>query len=139
MLKDSMGAMSNNMPKEQTMVVMVIAMYALIIVTTLLIVPYFISRIQNLIWNHTGLGVHRFSSSLTAGGLAWIILSNFIFIILTLGLFKPFADIRLARYKMEHMALTPAGSIEEFIAGEQQKVGATGTEAAEIFDLDIGF
>jgi uncharacterized membrane protein YjgN (DUF898 family) len=58
---------------------------------------------------------------------------------MTLGLFKPFADIRLARYKMEHMALTPAGSIEEFIAGEQQKVGATGTEAAEIFDLDIGF
>jgi uncharacterized membrane protein YjgN (DUF898 family) len=131
------GSMAH-MPKEQFMKFFMVA-YALMIVVTLLIVPYFISRIQNLVWNHTGLGAHRFSSSLSARGLAWIIFSNFVLIILTLGLFKPFADIRLARYKMEHMALTPAGNIEEFIASEQQKIGATGTETAEIFDLDIGF
>lgn len=134
MFKDIMASM----PKE-AIIGFVLLAYVLLIVASLLIVPYFISRIQNLVWNHTGLGLHRFSSSLSARGLAWIIFSNFFLIILTMGLYKPFADIRMARYRIEHMALLPAGNIEDFIASEQQQIGATGTETAEIFDIDIGF
>jgi uncharacterized membrane protein YjgN (DUF898 family) len=59
--------------------------------------------------------------------------------LLTLGLFKPFADIRMARYRIENMALLPAGDIDTFIASEQQQTNAAGTETAEIFDVDIGF
>jgi len=135
LLKDNMGAV----PKEQMIVMIVIAVYAVLIIAGLLVVPYFISRIQNLVWNHTSLGENRFSSSLSAGGLAWIIFSNFILIVLTLGLFKPFADIRLTRYRLVHMAMLPAGNIDEYIASEQQKIGAAGTETAEVFDIDIGF
>lgn len=113
--------------------------YAMAILTSLLVIPYFIARIQNLVWNGTQLGENRFSSTLTAKGLAWIIFSNFIFTIITLGLFKPFAAIRMARYQIEHMALLPAGDFNEFMAGEQQKVGAAGMETAEVFDIDIGF
>ena len=127
-----------NIPEEE-MIKYVLAFYGIAIAATLLIAPYFIARIQNLIWNHTELGANRFSSTMSVFGLAWIILSNFILIVLTLGLFKPFADIRLARYKMEHMALLAAGNIEEFIASQQQQISATGTETAEIFDFDIGF
>jgi len=128
-----------NASRETMVLLFVLAVYALLIVASLLIVPYFISRIQNLVWNHTELGKHRFESSLSARGLAWIIFSNFILIVMTIGLFKPFADIRMARYRIEHMALIPAGNIDEFIASEQQQVSAAGTETAEIFDLDIGF
>lgn len=135
MLKGNMGTA----PKEQTILMIAIGLYVLLIIAGLLIVPYFISRIQNLVWNHTGLGENRFSSTLTASGLAWVIFSNFIFIVLTLGLFKPFADVRLMRYRIGHMALLPAGNMDEFIASEQQKIGAAGTETAEIFDVDIGF
>lgn len=126
------------MAKEAVMGIVIVG-YILSIIAFLLVVPYFISRIQNLVWNHTRLGEHRFISTLTTRGLAWVIFSNFFFIVLTLGLFKPFADIRLARYRVEHMALAPAGDIDEFIAGEQQKISAAGTETAEVFDLDIGF
>ena len=127
-----------NMPKE-AIVGIIVAVYILLIIASLLIVPFFMSRIQNLVWNHTQLGEHRFSSTLTARGLAWIIFTNFFLIIFTMGLYKPFADIRIARYRIENMALLPAGNIEEFIASEQQKISATGTETAEIFDVDIGF
>ena len=85
------------------------------------------------------LGENRFSSSMSTSGLAWIIFSNFIFIVLTLGLFKPFADIRTARYRIEHMALAAAGNMDDFIAGQQQQISATGAETAGVFDLDIGF
>lgn len=134
----SMSMGNKESPSKNVMIGIFVAVYFLLIAASLLIIPYFISRIQNLIWNNTKLGEHRFRSTLSARGLAWIIISNFILIVLTLGLFKPFADIRLARYKIEHMALLPAGNIDEFIASEQQQIGATGTETAEIFDIDIG-
>ena len=136
--KGGMESMQS-MPKEQMFLVIGMGVYALLIIAGLLIVPYFISRIHNLVWNHTELIGHRFSSTQSASGLAWVIFSNFVLIVLTLGLFKPFADIRLARYKMERMALLPAGNVDEFIASEQQRIGATGTETAELFDIDIGF
>lgn len=126
-------------PPPEVIAGYLIGVYLLLIAASLLIFPYFISRIQNLVWNHTELAGHRFSSTLSARGLAWIMFSNLLLIVLTLGLFKPFADIRMARYRIEHMALLAGGDIDAFIAAEQQQISATGTETAEVFDLDIGF
>lgn len=103
----------------------------------LLIGPWFTARIQNLVWSGTSLGPHVFSSNVRARDLFWIYLTNFIGILLTLGLFKPFADIRLAKYRIEHMALNAQGSLDEFLAGRQQSISATGEETADIFDFDI--
>jgi len=105
----------------------------------LFIGPWFSARIQNLVWNGTTLGPHRFASAVRARDLFWIYLTNFIGILLTMGLFKPFADIRLARYRLEHMALYAEGSLDEFMAGRQQGINAMGEETAEVFDLDISF
>ena len=105
----------------------------------LFIGPWFAARIQNLVWNGTSLGPHTFSSSVRARDLFWIYFTNFIGIVLTLGLYKPFADIRLAKYRLEHMALNAQGSLDEFLAGQQQGVSAMGEETAEVFDFDISF
>ena len=105
----------------------------------LLVGPWFAARIQNLVWNHTALGPHRFMSQVRARDLFLIFLTNFLGIILTLGLFKPFADIRLARYRLTHMALNAQSGLEEFFAQEQQAVTALGEEAANVFDVDISF
>ena len=105
----------------------------------LLVGPWFAARTQNLVWNHTALGPHAFESQVRARDLFVIYLTNFIAILLTLGLFKPFADIRLARYRLTHMALNAQNSLEEFFAQEQQAVNAVGEEAANVFDVDISF
>jgi uncharacterized membrane protein YjgN (DUF898 family) len=133
-LKDIVQGMT-----KQEIIGFVVIAYLLLILTSLLIVPYFVCRIQNLIWNQTALEEHRFRSTLSLAGLAWIMFSNFIFIVMTLGLFKPFADIRLARYRIDNMALLPAGNLDDFIASAQQQTNAAGLETAEIFDIDIGF
>ena len=105
----------------------------------LLIGPWFAARIQNLVWSGTSLGPHIFSSNVRARDLFWIYLTNFIGILLTLGLFKPFADIRLAKYRLEHMALNAQSSLDEFLAGQQQSISAMGEETADVFDFDIAF
>ena len=105
----------------------------------LLVGPWFAARIQNLVWNHTALGVHVMASHVRARDLFKIYFTNFIAIILTLGLFKPFADIRVARYRLTHMALNAQSSLDEFFAQEQQAVNALGEETANVFDVDISF
>ncbi len=105
----------------------------------LVIGPWLKARIQNLVWNATALGSHGFSSNVRARDLLVISLTNFIGIVLTLGLFKPFADIRLAKYRLEQMALLAEDSLDEFVADQSQAVSALGEETAEVFDFDISF
>jgi len=100
--------------------------------------PYVSARMQNLIWNHTQLaGVHRFASDIKASGLFGIMFSNLLLTLLTLGLYKPFGDIRLARYRIEHISLIPGADLENIVAGIESQAAAAGEEIAEMFDLDI--
>jgi uncharacterized membrane protein YjgN (DUF898 family) len=117
----------------------VVAGYLVLISLMFFVSPYVVSRTQNLIWNSTYLGAHRFTSTLQARKLFWIFLSNILGIIVTLGLFKPFADIRFLRYHIESMGVQMDGGMESFVAEQNQDVSAVGTEVAQIFDFDIDF
>jgi uncharacterized membrane protein YjgN (DUF898 family) len=95
------------------------------------------ARVQNLSWNHTQLGPHRFHLALGAGRLVFITLTNLLGIICTLGLFKPFADVRVRQYFVDACTVEVEGSLEAFVAGEATEIGAAGEEAIEMFDIDL--
>ena len=103
----------------------------------LFLTPYFLSRLQNLIWNHTTLGAHRFQSQVGAGKLFWIFVSNAVLILITIGLFTPFARVRTARYKLDSVTMLAAGSLDTFVAGETTNVGALGDATVDWYDIDI--
>jgi uncharacterized membrane protein YjgN (DUF898 family) len=101
--------------------------------------PYLESSIQNLVWNHTGLGDHAFESTVSARKLLWIHASNLILMTLTLGLYKPFGAMRLAKYRVESMTLLPADNLEQFWADQSiDRTTALGQETGDLFDIDIG-
>ncbi|MBB3120554.1 YjgN family protein [Pseudoduganella violacea] len=99
--------------------------------------PLFQSRLQNLIWDHTQLGQHGFRSELAWGRLTSIYLTNLLGVICTLGLFIPFAKVRVLKYRLESATMLAAGSLDDFIAGVQQDVDSTGEGVADIIDLDL--
>ena len=99
--------------------------------------PYVAARIQNLVWNHTQLGNHRFASNARARDLLMIMLGNIGLIVLTLGFYKPYADLRMVRYRLEHLTLLPDSNLDQFIAGQMSNTSAAGEEIAEMFDFDI--
>lgn len=99
---------------------------------------YLQSRVQNLVWNQAELGVHRFQSTASARRLLWIHASNLALIALTLGLYKPFAAVRLAKYRIESVTLLAEGGVEDFHANrDEDAAGATGQEVNELFNFDI--
>jgi uncharacterized membrane protein YjgN (DUF898 family) len=111
---------------------------AVMLAFTLLLGPLFTAMIANLVWNGTRLGEHRFESRLHPVGLMWIGLGNFALVLLTLGLYMPWAMVRLARYRADHLSLLPARDVDGFLAEQTQDIGAIGEETAEMFDFDIG-
>lgn len=111
----------------------------LMLVAIMVIGSLFAAYMQNLVWGGTALGGHHFFSDLSARKLLWVHVTNFLGIVLTLGLYKPFAAVRLARLRIESMGLMVSGDLSGFIADQQQQAAATGEEAAEMFDVDISF
>jgi uncharacterized membrane protein YjgN (DUF898 family) len=112
-------------------------LYGALILMGVSIGPAFHALITNLIWNNTRLGEHRIECHMSPLPLIWITLSNFVLVVLTLGLFVPWAMVRLAKYQLESVRLLPASDLQEFAAAEPETVGAVGEEAATAFDFDI--
>lgn len=95
------------------------------------------TQIQNLIWNRTRLGGHQFRCDLKPATTAWLTVTNLAGVLLTLGLYLPFAQIRMLRYKIEAITFIPAGSLDGFIETTQGIVSAAGEGAYDMLDFDL--
>jgi len=111
--------------------------YGVLILLAISIGPAFHALITNLIWSNTRVGEHRIECRMSPLVLIGITLSNLLAVVLTLGLFSPWALVRVARYQLESMRLVPATDLQEFVDAEPETIGAVGEEAATAFDFDI--
>ncbi len=97
----------------------------------------FMTLIQNLIWSKTQLDGHQFKSEMKWSRVAFIAITNLIGIVLTLGLFTPFAKIRMMKYRVESVTLIPAGDLDSFVADTEASVSATGEGMVDLLDFDF--
>jgi uncharacterized membrane protein YjgN (DUF898 family) len=112
-------------------------LYGAAILIGVLIGPAFHALVTNLIWNNTRLGEHRIECTMSPLGLIWISVSNLVLVVVTLGLFIPWAMVRLARFQVESIRLVPASDLQEFVDTSPEDVNAVGAETATVFDFDI--
>ncbi|HUP92385.1 MAG TPA: YjgN family protein, partial [Solimonas sp.] len=105
-------AMAAAKTNPQALVGVFITMFVVLMAASLLITPLWQVRTQNLIWNRTRLGEHRFESTMRVLPLLGIHLTNFLGILLTLGLFAPWAMVRVARYRAACLQMLPASSLD---------------------------
>jgi len=94
--------------------------------------------ISNLTYEGAQLGSHRLSSKVPAVGLATVYASNAMAMLLSLGLLIPWARIRVLRFRLRHMSVRAAGSLDDFVARQADDVGGAGAELGESFGLDLG-
>jgi uncharacterized membrane protein YjgN (DUF898 family) len=105
---------------------------------TFVVAAVFRCLMQNLIWSHTRLGGHVFECGLQSHRLVWIYLGNLVGLLCTLGLYAPYAKIRILKYRIESMALITHGSIDDVVAQAQSPTSAVGEGAADLMGFDIG-
>lgn len=126
-------------PLPQMPVGVTVAFFVFYALTLTTVWSLMTTQIQNLSWRHTTLGPHRLASTLETHKLLGLVLVNTLAIVATLGLFKPYADIRLTRYFVSELTLVASGSLDHFVADTTAETSALGDEALEMFDIDIGF
>jgi uncharacterized membrane protein YjgN (DUF898 family) len=112
-------------------------LYGALLLFGILIGPLFHALLTNLIWSNTRLENHRIECRMSPWMLMWIGASNFVLVVLTVGLFIPWASVRLTKYQVECIRLLPTSDLQEFVAAEPERVGAIGEEVATAFDFDI--
>ncbi len=111
--------------------------YGALILMGISIGPVFRALITNLVWNNTRVGEHRVECKMSPIGLVWVTFSNLVLVALTLGLFIPWASVRMAKFQLEAIRLVPASDLQTFVDAEPDDVGAVGLETASAFDFDI--
>ncbi|APQ14399.1 hypothetical protein BJP27_04225 [Pseudomonas oryzihabitans] len=115
-----------------------IASVLVMLLTYQLIFVYMKVAMTNLYYRSARLGVVRLSAHYGLASYSLLVLTNLIGLLLTLGLFYPWARVRTARYAAEHITLDAKGDVEAFIADQSSSASATGGEAAELFGVDLG-
>jgi uncharacterized membrane protein YjgN (DUF898 family) len=109
-----------------------------ILVLYLYLFAFFSVKTTNLLYNSSRLGPHRMEAELKINEYLVLVLVNSLATALTLGLFHPWAKVRIYRYKIGQLTLIPGASLDEFVAAEKQQVSVLGEEAGDFFDFDIG-
>lgn len=103
----------------------------------LVTIAYFMTAVPNLFLNGVELDSHGFESRLQLVDMGWLYLTNSLLIALTLGLYTPWAKVRLAKYRAECTAMLIDGDLNRFAAAESQRTSALGQELGDAFDVDF--
>ena len=100
---------------------------------------YLASRLQNLVWGRTKSTELRFESRLRLAPLLRLTLKNWLLLMLTFGLYWPFAAVATARMKLQAVTVHTRRPVESLTGRLGVKENdATGDAAGEIFGIDFG-
>lgn len=128
-------AQLSTLAKFGWMAIMMIAFYAVL----LLIAPFIHAMIVNLNINHTVFDdKHKLESTMSPLVVAWIMISNVALCLITLGIYYPWAKVRLARYRLEHLTLIASSDLDSYISEVFDTQSAVGEEIGTMFDFDFG-
>ena len=112
------------------------------ILSSLLIGAYAISRERAYIYSNTLLdGKIAVESTLGARAFAWVMFTNMLLVMFTLGLAMPWAKVRMARLMLDNTLVDTSAGFDEYITQQQNNVGALAEQIGEAFDveMDVGF
>ena len=100
---------------------------------------FFAARVQQVVWRSTSLGRLEFDTHIKAREYAGLVLRCLLLTVLTLGLYWPWAAVRLARYRVQCMEVSHVGPPGLLTAGiDRGSTSAAGEGAVDLFGLDIG-
>jgi len=111
---------------------------AVYLVALVVPIPYAMSRGQNLLWPNTRSDELRFDSNLLFRPLTLLTIKNWLLMVLTLGLYYPFASVALYRMRVESVTPQLSGDLDRLQAQAASMGDASGDAAGDFFGIDIG-
>lgn len=116
---------------------LILQIFLVYIVAMFVIWPWVQARLFIKTWNNVVLSRSKFQTDCSSMTFVWIVVTNWILRILTLGLLTPWAAIRLYRYKVESLSVYVTNDPNIMMNQIQKDHSAIAEEISDIFDLDI--
>jgi uncharacterized membrane protein YjgN (DUF898 family) len=117
------------------------AIYGTTIVGMLLyvwMIAMFMSGTTNLLYGGIVIpGSYTCRSKASAWGFFKVYFINTLYVVLTLGLYIPFAKIRLLTFRLSCLEFVTTRSLDAFVFDNDEDVAAMGQEMVEMFDLGL--
>ncbi|MFC3072432.1 YjgN family protein [Shinella pollutisoli] len=128
-------------PEQQVpLITSLVAGYVVLFVTFAVAGLFYRAGVRNITWSATTFdGQHRLMSDLSRRRYTWIAVTNVIVTLITFGLMRPWAAVRMARYTWEHTGVTFAGDVGELFARIEAQGSAIGAEFMDLEGFDFGF
>jgi uncharacterized membrane protein YjgN (DUF898 family) len=96
--------------------------------------------VRNVVVNSMLLdGKHQLQSDLGRARYVWIVVTNLIVTIISLGLMRPWAAVREARYSVEHTAIRFDGEVGEVLSSIEATGAAVSAEYMDMEGFEFGF
>jgi uncharacterized membrane protein YjgN (DUF898 family) len=96
--------------------------------------------VRNVVWSAAKLdGRHELFSDVPRFHYAWIAISNVVVTLLTLGLMRPWAAVRMARFVCKHTGITIVGDPGEILSSIEASGAAISAEYMDMEGFDFGF
>ena len=138
-MADSMGDPKSMQGMNPIIGIAMAVAYLGLIIASLVILAYSISRQRTYIYDNTTLDnkIH-FASTLKARPLAWVMVTNFLMVIFTLGLALPWAKVRMARLYLSNTHVSTDSGFDEYVTQKQKEELSLGDQIGDAFDIDVG-
>ncbi len=118
----------------------IFALVSLVIyLTYLLTLGYLHVRLTNLVWSNTHFPGVKIRSELRLWPFYKIQIVNTVLTVLTVGLYRPFAVVRMIQYRLSCMSLETDGSFDSIISEAASKGSAGADGVADFFGVDLSW
>lgn len=122
-----------------TMVALAVLLLVVYVVVLSLVGAFVGAQLQNIAWKGTRSQHIGFDSRLGVGALAKLTIKNWLLIVLTVGLYYPFAAVATARLRLQALSVLFAVDPGALLAvGAHIDESAAGDAAGDLFGFDIG-
>lgn len=125
---------------QATLIFLSVLSYLTVLLSFGIAALFYRAGVRNIAFSATVFdGRHRLLSDLSRFRYVWITISNVVLTVLTLGLMRPWAAVRMARYTNEHTAIRFDGDVGEILASVEKEGTAVGSEFMDFEGFDFGF
>ena len=113
--------------------------YLLFIIASMFVMAYSLTTQRTYVFENTTLDDKiKFKSTLKAKTLAYVMITNLLAIIFTLGLAFPWAKVRIARLMLENTQVSTNEGFDAYITQQEKESSALGDQIGDAFDVDVG-
>mgnify|MGYP000229530832 CR=1 FL=1 len=117
----------------------VLALYASFFFFGYFIMAFFRSRVRNHVLGSTVIdGKVEIQSTFRARSLCWLMVTNVLLLVVTLGLGWAWTKVRTARFQARYTAAQADDGLHSVIDVQRKQQSSLGEEIGDAFDMDVG-